>query len=145
MIDPALFAKEFQLLCTHFKKKWDTSLAARYYDEISDRLDDERFVDVVKILFYEFDRFPRPIDFIKHSATIDSVIGPPPVRNPHDTTVVPVSRNGVEHEKMKRWRQEWKENVDYYLDSRGYRCSVRSRHHENEEGHGFPVPFMRLV
>jgi len=145
MIDPALFAKEFQLLCTHFKKKWDTSLAARYYDAISDKLDDERFVDVVKMLFYEFDRFPRPMDFIEHAATIDSVLGPPPVHNPHDLTIVTVIRNSVAHERMKRWKQEWEENVDYYIDSRGYRCSIRSRHHENEEGHGFPIPITRLV
>ncbi len=145
MIDPQLFADEFQALCDQFKRAWDTTLAARYYDEISERLDDERFVDACRKIFYEAERFPRPIDFINCASTIESVLGPPPVHNPHDRTIVTVTRGGRAHQKMKRSRQNWKENVDYWIDSRGIRCSVGSRHFVNDEGHGFPIPTTSIV
>jgi len=145
MIDAELFAKEFQELCNQFKRKWDTTLAARYYDEISERLDDERFVDVCRKIFYEFDRFPRPIDFVSHATTIDDVLGPKPAHNPHDITTVLVVRGSPNHERIKHSRQRWEEGKDYWVDSRGYRCTVLSRHHQNEEGHGFPIPITRIV
>lgn len=145
MIDPALFAREFRELCTHFKKEFNTDNAARYYDEINERLDDERFVDVCRKIFYDFDRFPRPVDFITNAPGMESVLGPPPVHNPHDLTLVLVVRGSHQHETIKKSRQRWEEGVDYWVDSRGYRCTIRSRHHQNEDGEGFPIPIVRLV
>ncbi len=145
MIDPQLFAREFDALCGQFKMKLDTSRATRYYDEISKRIDDERFVDACRKIFYEFDEFPRPIDFIQMAPTIESVLGPPPAHNPYDITIVNLVRGSRAHEQFKHSRQEEVEGKDYWVDSRGYRCAVRSRHHQNEEGEGFPIPIVRLV
>lgn len=144
MITPDLFGKEFDALCKHFNKPLDATLATRYYDEISPRIDDERFVDACRKIFYEWDRFPKASDFITAAPKINSILhgGIP---NPYNPVYIDIVRGTPQHERVKHSRQEWVEGRDYWIDSRGIRCTIRSRNFQNDDGHGFPIPAVRIV
>lgn len=144
MIDPQLFDKEYRALCERFNRKWDIEGATRYYDEISPRIDDERFVDSCRKIYYEFSRFPSPSDFVTAAPKLDSIL-PSGMPDPYAPVYIDILRGSVEHERIKHRDQRWEVGKDYWIDSRGMRCTIRSYNFQNDEGHGFPIPCVRIV
>jgi len=74
MINPKVFASEMALLQERFHRELSQSVLDRYYESLSDRLDDAQFQDACRRLFDDEDFFPSPKKFIDAAQSVHAAI-----------------------------------------------------------------------
>jgi hypothetical protein len=103
MLAADVFANQWEFLCHRFNKKPDPDEGEEFFKYLRDKLDSDRFLKASQKIWAEYQRFPKPIDFVTEAPP--ALMLPTPEGGGRDPYFRPVQRVMRGSKSHRAWSQ----------------------------------------